>query len=56
MPGQHKNSPLRVRPPADVRERLERYVTATGRAVNAIISQAIREWLDRNENGEDPKP
>lgn len=52
MSGQHKYSPLRVRPPADVRKRLERYVAATGRAVNAIISQAIRDYLDRNESEE----
>ena len=55
MPNQHKYSPYRVRPPEKDRLRLIQYIEKTKRKVNEIYSQALREFLDRHENEEDPK-
>jgi hypothetical protein len=55
MPNQHKYSPYRVRPPEKVRLRLIQYIAETGRKVNEVYTQALQEFLDRHENGEDPK-
>ena len=43
MPSQHKYSPYRIRPPEKDRLRLIQYIEKTGRAVNAIYAQALRE-------------
>lgn len=45
----HALGPIPFRPPAgtDDRERLIAHAEATGRPVNAILAQALREYLDR---------
>ena len=47
MPSQHKSPSLRVRLPDAVRTRLLERVARTGEAVNRVISEAVREKLDR---------
>jgi predicted DNA-binding protein len=41
VPSQHKHLPVAYRPPAGLRSRLLAYATATGRPVNAIITEAL---------------
>lgn len=50
MPSVHKYSPIAYRPPVDVREPLMAEAARTGRAVSAIISDALRAHLARAEN------
>jgi hypothetical protein len=52
MPSKHKHPPLAYRPPEDVRERLRAFAERTERRVNAIITEALADYLDRNENRE----
>lgn len=57
MPDRHKSQPLRFRPPEEDRSRLLAYAEHTGRAVNAIVSEAIRDYLDKHapaKTGEKP--
>jgi predicted DNA-binding protein len=49
MPNQHKYTPLRLRLPAALRERFDAYVKRTGRKTNAVLVEAAREYLDRND-------
>lgn len=49
MPGQHKHPPYRVRLPEAVRARLAARIRRTGEPVNKVISEAVREKLDREE-------
>lgn len=44
MPSQHKYPPLRFRPPEDDRIWLIDLAEKTGRAVNAILADALREY------------
>lgn len=46
MPSQHKHKPIAYRPPADVREWLVDHSAKTGQAVNAILTDAVRELRD----------
>jgi hypothetical protein len=56
--GPHKTNPITFRPPADGddREWLEKHATATGRAVGAVIVQAIREYRARETGGVTTSP
>ncbi len=49
MPGVHRSEKLRVRLPDVVRRRLMARVARTGEPVNKVISQAVAEKLDRDE-------
>lgn len=49
MPGVHKSPKLTVRLPYAVRQRLLARVERTGEPVNQVISDAVREKLDREE-------
>lgn len=49
MPSQHKAAPYRVRLPEAVRLRLMARLERTGEPVNKVISEAVREKLDREE-------
>lgn len=49
MSGQHKHAPYRVRLPEMVRERLAARLARTGEKANKVISDAVREKLDREE-------
>ncbi len=42
MSGQHKYAPLRFRPPEAERLWLAAYAEQTGKAVNAILTEAVR--------------
>lgn len=57
MPSQHKHQPVAYRPPADVRDWLRALAARTGRAVNGIITDALREYRAAHdsdqESGED---
>jgi predicted transcriptional regulator len=54
MPGQHKHkNPIPFRPPSPERMRLTALAERTGQAVNAILTQALREYLDKHENSEE---
>ena len=50
MTDRHKYEPFKVRPKEADRVRLVAYVAKTGRAVNAILAQALHEFLERNDN------
>jgi predicted DNA-binding protein len=50
MPGQHKHPPLRFRPSAEGWDRLAAYVERTGRALNAVLREAVDEYLDRHQH------
>jgi|GEM_PF-2547207 len=52
MPSQHKHKPVAYRPPADLRGWLLAYAAQTGRAVNAIITQALSEYRERIEQAD----
>ena len=54
-PDRHKHTPIRFRPPEADRVRLLAYAAETGRAVNAIIAEALAEYLDRRAENSDPK-
>ena len=49
MPSQHKHYPVAYRPPGELRAWLLAYAKQTGRAVNAIITQALSELRDREQ-------
>jgi predicted HicB family RNase H-like nuclease len=49
MPSRHKYPPYRVRLPEAVRERLAARVARTKEPLNKVISDAVREKLDREE-------
>ena len=52
MPSQHKHPAISFRPPREVRARLKAYAERTGQALNAVISRAVTEYLDKH----DPDP
>lgn len=52
MPGQHKHRPISVRL-GPVRDRLLGYTSRTGLAVNAVIRDAVSEFLDRHDQGDE---
>lgn len=49
MPNQHRSNPVTFRPPEDDRARLHEAAAATGRPVGAILTEALRLWLDLSE-------
>lgn len=49
MPNQHRSNPVTFRPPEDDRVRLHEAAAATGRPVGAILTEALRLWLDLSE-------
>ena len=58
MTGKNKTPTVGWHPPADVVSRLRAQVEKRGggRGVqSAILTQALSEWLDRNENSEEQK-
>ena len=48
MADRHKTPPLTFRPPADLRAWLAEVSKATGRAIGAIIIDALREYKERH--------
>lgn len=55
MPGQHKHTPLRFRPPEAERLWLEQRQAETGDAMNAILTAAVRA-LRAQHDASDPDP
>lgn len=53
MPSQHKQAAVSLRL-GPVRDRLLAYAARTGRAVNAVIRDAITEYLDKHDEPEQP--
>lgn len=49
MPSQHRVPAVRVRLPEAVQRRLMERVARTGEPVNKVISDAVREKLDHDE-------
>lgn len=49
MPSRHKRNPLTVRLPEGERSRLEDHAARTGRKVNQVVVDAVREKLDREQ-------
>ncbi len=47
MPDRHAQTPISIRPPKDDRAWLESYAAQTGRAVRAIIVEALAEYRAR---------
>lgn len=47
MPNVHRSNPVQFRPPADDREWLLARAEATGLPVNAILTQALREYREK---------
>jgi hypothetical protein len=45
MPSAHKHPPIGFRPPEADRARLLAFAEATGKPVNAILTEALREYL-----------
>jgi hypothetical protein len=58
MPNQQKYRPISFRPPEADRLWLAGYAEQTGRPVNAILAEALREYRDARtlpaRNGHDP--
>lgn len=52
MPSQHKHRPVAFRPPEGDRARLLAYAERTGRPVGAVVSEAVRLYLDDAERPE----
>jgi hypothetical protein len=52
MPSQHKHNNLPFRPPADLREWLADYVKRSGRARNAILTDALARYRKAVESGQ----
>ena len=52
----HKYPPIAYRPPEDAREWLAEQSKATGLAVSALITQAIREYRERETGGVTTSP
>jgi hypothetical protein len=50
MPDRHKHTPIRFRPPEADRSWLMKRAGETGRAVNAILAEALAEYRERHEN------
>ena len=50
MPDRHKHTPVRFRPPEADRLWLLQYAEHTGRAVNAILAEALAEYRARVES------
>ena len=56
MADRHKQTPISIRPPDDLRDWLYAYAQHTGRPVRALILQALQEFRTRAENQrEDPR-
>ena len=53
MPSQHKTNPVTFRPPEDDRVWLYGHAEATGRRVGRFCSQALAEYRERVERGEE---
>lgn len=51
MTDRHARPSFTIRPPADVRDRLDAHLAATKAKRNTFISEAIEEKLDREEQG-----
>lgn len=51
MPSKHKHNPIPVRFPEADRAWLLAYAAATGRAVNAILAEALAQYRERTEQG-----
>ena len=49
MSSQHKHPPIPFRPPEGDRAWLLQHADQTGRAVNAILAEALREYRQRYE-------
>lgn len=49
MPSQHKTSPVSFRPPERDRAWLYAHAETTGRPVNAILAEALREYRQRHD-------
>ena len=49
MPDRHKHSPIRFRPPEADRLWLLEYAAKAGRAVNAVLAEALAEYRERRE-------
>ena len=49
MTDRHKYAPVRFRPPEADRARLLSYAAEAGRPVNAVLAEALAEYLDRRE-------
>jgi hypothetical protein len=49
MPDRHKHSPVRFRPPEADRLWLLEYAAKMGRAVNAVLAEALAEYRARYE-------
>ena len=53
MADRHTRPSFTIRPPADVRDRLDAHLAVSGAKRNTFISEAIAEKLDREEQEED---
>lgn len=56
MPSVHKHPPIPFRPPEEDRARLLAYAEASGRPVNAILAEALREYLGKVRDTGDAAP
>lgn len=56
MPGQHKHTPLRFRPPEAERLWLEQRQAQTGDPMNAILTQAVRALMSSAPSPEAARP
>ena len=52
MPSQHKHNPLRVRPPEALRDWLLAYAERAGKAVNAVVTEALEDYRAKREKEE----
>ena len=58
MPNKHKSPLVGWHPAGNLTDRLRAAIEKRGGTKGLktlILNQALRDWLDRNENGEDPK-
>lgn len=55
MPDRHKHTPVRFRPPEPDRLWLLQLADKTGRAVNAILTEALSEYRSRREDPSTPE-
>jgi hypothetical protein len=55
LPSQHKHPAISFRPPAEAWEWLKNRATESGRAVNAILAEALSEYRTRHDP-ETPDP
>ena len=49
MPGQHKHTPIRFRPPEADRSWLLEYAERTGLPVNRVLAQALAEFRTKRD-------